>query len=747
MKLDNSQQKIVNAEEDKICVIAGAGSGKTSTLINRVAKLLKDGVDPRTMVCITFTRMAAQEMRSRLQNIPGCHDMFIGTIHSYARQIYTRHGNTCKLLSPEQEQGLIKNLIKEYAKKLTVSRYHEWCIADSMVRNGKMKRQERENILTTEEEAERRILSDESDMSDLIESATLTNEEKAHQILLREVIANTSKEYPETVKSRSVKEGYITFNAMLEKSRELILQEKLPVEYLFVDEFQDIGLFEYRFLKGLNASHVFVVGDDYQCQPAGTMVEMFNGNTMPIEQLKIGDAVTTYHNSQYLRYTEHFKDRYAARIQDISVHSATHLYEVSTANRSYVSRYTYNHRCYTSLRLAGNEKMTMLYMLKNEKGWYRIGVANVFYSKQNKFALPVIMQKEKAVAGWILDAYPSRSRAKQVLYSCMKTYELEKLSWIPKKYSDNSNIIQLRYSSLGDQTLQAAQCLKEFNRSISCPFRKGGDDRHFTHHWMFEVEACNLVSKLMDVFIPDGHRHKRCRIENIKVLKGEFTVYGLDVSKYHNYIADRILTHNSIYGFRGADFEYFKAISNNPEFKTYKLTNNYRCNRKIVNYSNQVINTIDDVIPKRCVSKTTDIGGGIIKDTGGIMTVCKYAKLIDKRDYKKWFFLTRNNDDLVTITRMLYRNNIPYTTFKKGAMTQEQMLQSLELNTIKVLTIHSAKGLEADNVLMYGDFPDVNSLDDSFIQNHGTEHIRIMYVGITRARNNLIIINHPGKVS
>ena len=63
---------------------------------------------------------------------------------------------------------------------------------------------------------------------------------------------------------------------------------------------------------------------------------------------------------------------------------------------------------------------------------------------------------------------------------------------------------------------------------------------------------------------------------------------------------------------------------------------------------------------------------------------------------------------------------------------------------VKVLTVHAAKGLEADNVLLYGNFPvrmtksldlDLTKLEKKY------EERRIMYVGITRARNRLVVLN------
>lgn len=741
MELDKSQKKIVNASDKNICVIAGAGSGKTRVLTERVAKLLNDGVDPHSMVCITFTRMAAQEMRNRFKNIPNADKMFIGTIHSFANQIYRNTGIRFQLLTPEKETSIMKYLIKKYAKHLTLESFDEYCKGKYLVNIGRLKKKEIENILTDEQEAERRIFCDGPNIKYLYENKnTMTEDELAKAVILEEMITKQSKDYPETVRSIAAKENIITFNALLDKCTQVLKSQNRKIEYLFVDEFQDIGVFEYRFLLGLNADHVFVVGDDYQCQPAGTKVTAFDGKQIPIEDIQVGTPVVTYNNSQYLKWTNKWKYKYAAKVQNISRHTVSKVYKIYTEDGK-KTQYTYNHKCYTSLNPDCN--LYSLCLLKNSQGWYRLDVIKAIYGFKKQLGLTVLMRQQKATEGWILQLYSSEKEARNALHKIVINYGISYISWHRNKHKNNIKSITALYENQGDLTLQVAECLKTFGRSIHYPYRRINDNKHMTSKWMFELEACNLISNLNELYIPDKIRHHKTKITKILINYGEFEVYGLDVSKYHNYIADGILTHNSIYGFKGADFEYFKAISSNPEFKTYKLNNNYRCSSKIVNYSNKVIDTIDDVIQKNCVSKTRPLFSQIIKDEGGLRVVEKYAKVIDPRDYGKWFFLTRNNDDVTDITRMLYRNNIPYMTFKQSNLNPQELADAMNNNSVKVLTIHASKGLESDNVLMYGAFPDIDDITSEFIENRGTEHIRIMYVGITRAKNNLVIVNKP----
>ncbi|MCD6155775.1 MAG: UvrD-helicase domain-containing protein [Candidatus Atribacteria bacterium] len=92
--LAEEQIKVVTAKERYIKVVAGAGTGKTETLIRRLLYLLLcEDVPPEGIVAFTFTEKAAQEMRVRIHarirdlgldgKIPGLGNMYIGTIHSY----------------------------------------------------------------------------------------------------------------------------------------------------------------------------------------------------------------------------------------------------------------------------------------------------------------------------------------------------------------------------------------------------------------------------------------------------------------------------------------------------------------------------------------------------------------------------------------------------------------------------------------------------------------------------------------
>jgi ATP-dependent DNA helicase UvrD/PcrA len=93
--LNDAQLEAVTAGEGPVLVIAGAGSGKTRTLTYRVARLVESGVEPGSILLLTFTRRAAQEMIRRAEVLlagAGVSGVAGGTFHSFANEVLRRWG-------------------------------------------------------------------------------------------------------------------------------------------------------------------------------------------------------------------------------------------------------------------------------------------------------------------------------------------------------------------------------------------------------------------------------------------------------------------------------------------------------------------------------------------------------------------------------------------------------------------------------------------------------------------------------
>lgn len=92
-------------------------------------------------------------------------------------------------------------------------------------------------------------------------------------------------------------------------------------------------------------------------------------------------------------------------------------------------------------------------------------------------------------------------------------------------------------------------------------------------------------------------------------------------------------------------------------------------------------------------------------------------------DYKDWFVLVRTNKDLMKLEKTMYDLKIPYVSFRKGEMTLNEMRNCMAENKIKLLTIHTSKGLESPNVLIWGNFP---IRQKPYLRNN--DEIKVFYV-------------------
>lgn len=210
--------------------------GKTRVLTERVKRLLLDGVEPSNMVIITFTRMAAEELKERLVDVPGIGDCFVGTIHAFANRIFQNSDETYKLYSDEIENQFMTVLINLYCKHITMDKFFIYKDIMKKIDLG---------------------LKTEIDLN-----AALTQNEIYEIEVFMGKIKNES--YPQNIHTLCKKHNVITFDELLRKTTEYFKQINGKVEYLFVDEYQDIGKLERDFFKALNADNYFYVGDEKQ---------------------------------------------------------------------------------------------------------------------------------------------------------------------------------------------------------------------------------------------------------------------------------------------------------------------------------------------------------------------------------------------------------------------------------------------------------------------------------------------------
>lgn len=175
-----------------------------------------------------------------------------------------------------------------------------------------------------------------------------------------------------------------------------------------------------------------------------------------------------------------------------------------------------------------------------------------------------------------------------------------------------------------------------------------------------------------------------------------------------------------IYQFKGARPRLFTSYCKSPDTTTYTLTKNFRSGQNIIDYANYFVMNLPDRINVPVTGNVIDRGHVIKTDFDDAF----YNLLMDK-NYGSWFILTRTNAELDFIAKKLEEYNVPCTSFRQGDFTNEEIENFVKNDDVKLLTIHSAKGLETDNVIVVG------------AKGWNNEEKCIEYVAATRARKRL----------
>ncbi|MDD5710586.1 MAG: UvrD-helicase domain-containing protein [Candidatus Colwellbacteria bacterium] len=240
MDLSDSQTEAVTHGQGPLLVTAGAGSGKTRTLTQRVIYLINSGISPRRIVAITFTNKAADEMRTRiLANAKkarvGTNTPFIGTFHAFSASILRREaqavGRQPNYVIFDDDDSL--RLIKKVLKSFDLQGSKQYSAPNLM-----------------------RVVSDiKTELKDV------------------DTLGEFEKKVFEEYEDRLSQQNAFDFDDLIEKTVRLfqrspavLMKYQNKFDHVLVDEYQDINHAQYQLIKLLSGSHqnLSVVGDDQQ---------------------------------------------------------------------------------------------------------------------------------------------------------------------------------------------------------------------------------------------------------------------------------------------------------------------------------------------------------------------------------------------------------------------------------------------------------------------------------------------------
>ena len=248
--LNSNQKEAVIHENGPCLVIAGAGSGKTRVLTYRIAHLIKNGIDPYSILALTFTNKAAKEMKNRIEKIVGteARSLWMGTFHSIFARILRTEGY--KIGYPPNfviyDTIDSKNLIKSIVKELNLDpKIYKENFVYNRISNAKNR------LISPLEYKNNPILQEEDSSS------------------LRPMISEIYKKYTERCfKSQAMDFDDLLYNTNILFAEHIDILNKYQqlFQHVLIDEFQDTNYSQYLIIKRLASvnRNIFVVGDDAQ---------------------------------------------------------------------------------------------------------------------------------------------------------------------------------------------------------------------------------------------------------------------------------------------------------------------------------------------------------------------------------------------------------------------------------------------------------------------------------------------------
>ncbi|MCC6132712.1 MAG: ATP-dependent helicase [Acidobacteria bacterium] len=251
-ELNEEQRSVVFAGDGPLLVIAGAGSGKTRTLVYRMSRLIEDGAEPASFCLLTFTNRAAKEMTRRVENLIGTDisKALAGTFHSVAARILRTNADLLgyrpnfSILDSEDAKDIMDSAISDLAIPVTEKRFPKADLLRDLLSLGVNTGRELREVIAAEAP---HLMPQMKAISDVV--ARFRQRKKSANAMdyddLLVLWAVLLKEHPSVRKARAIR-----------------------IRELLVDEFQDINHLQSEIVDLLvldsATKNVLAVGDDAQ---------------------------------------------------------------------------------------------------------------------------------------------------------------------------------------------------------------------------------------------------------------------------------------------------------------------------------------------------------------------------------------------------------------------------------------------------------------------------------------------------
>ena len=245
-KLNDKQKEAAVHKDGPLLILAGAGSGKTSTMTKRIAHLIEnENVSAYNILAVTFTNKAAREMRDRIEALIGAHSaLWVLTFHSACLRILRVHAEKLGysknfvIYDPTDQ----KTVMKACMKKINIDdKVFTPSYLLSVISKNK------ENQISVEE-YKKNCAAD----------FRLEKVAEIYEAYSKELLKNDAMDFDDLI-ANTVR--------LLEENPDVLEEYRNRFKYIMVDEYQDTNYLQYKLIRLLSEpnNNICVVGDDDQC--------------------------------------------------------------------------------------------------------------------------------------------------------------------------------------------------------------------------------------------------------------------------------------------------------------------------------------------------------------------------------------------------------------------------------------------------------------------------------------------------
>ena len=257
-RLNPKQREAVECLEGPLLILAGAGSGKTRVLTHRIANLLAHGVDPHEILAITFTNKAANEMKSRVQNLVGedAREIWLSTFHSFCARILRmeieitgRYQKNFVIYDASDSKTMIRKCLHElFHDNEEVIEQIDLSSIQSMISKAK-----NDFIDAKHFEYWRKEYRSRKNLPEVLSESEMITA-KIYELYTEKLIENNALDFDDLL---------LVTVAMFHNFPEILQKYQRRFKYISIDEYQDTNGVQYRLAKMLAESHhnICVVGD------------------------------------------------------------------------------------------------------------------------------------------------------------------------------------------------------------------------------------------------------------------------------------------------------------------------------------------------------------------------------------------------------------------------------------------------------------------------------------------------------